>query len=48
GADALPDSWRAACRVLAGCALPQYAGTDLVRLAARLSHHSPDRKGTPP
>lgn len=37
GADALPDSWREACRTLAGCALPRLAGTDLTDLAARLA-----------
>ena len=33
GGAALPDSWRDACRTLAGCALPRLAGTDLVALA---------------
>ncbi|GAA3855047.1 ADP-ribosylglycohydrolase family protein [Streptomyces sedi] len=36
GAEALPASWRDACRSLAGCALPRLAGTDLVELAALL------------
>ncbi|MGA4842576.1 ADP-ribosylglycohydrolase family protein [Streptomyces sp. G45] len=36
-AAAIPDSWRAACRTLSGCALPRLAGTDLVALAARLA-----------
>ncbi|WP_018533142.1 MULTISPECIES: ADP-ribosylglycohydrolase family protein [unclassified Streptomyces] len=52
GADALPDTWRDACRTLAGCALPSLAGTDLMDLAARLadttSHpHSLSAEGTP-
>ncbi|WP_243744832.1 ADP-ribosylglycohydrolase family protein [Streptomyces hainanensis] len=37
GAAALPESWRAACRTLPGCALPRLAGTDLVDLAGRLA-----------
>ncbi|WP_049579862.1 ADP-ribosylglycohydrolase family protein [Streptomyces sp. SBT349] len=37
GADALPATWRDACRTLAGCALPRLAGTDLVALAERLA-----------
>ncbi|OEU97011.1 ADP-ribosylglycohydrolase family protein, partial [Streptomyces oceani] len=37
GVGELPDSWRTACRVLSGCALPRLAGTDLVELAAQLS-----------
>lgn len=37
GARALPGSWRDACRVLSGCALPRLAGTDLVDLAALLA-----------
>jgi ADP-ribosylglycohydrolase len=41
GADALPASWRDSCRVLAGCALPQFAGADLVDIAARLTADSP-------
>ncbi|UED87304.1 ADP-ribosylglycohydrolase family protein [Streptomyces profundus] len=36
GADALPTSWRDACRTLAGCALPQLAGVDLVEIADQL------------
>ncbi|MCT2594377.1 ADP-ribosylglycohydrolase family protein [Streptomyces sp. N2-109] len=36
GALDLPDSWRAACRSLSGCALPRLAGTDLVELAGML------------
>ncbi|GAA2288113.1 ADP-ribosylglycohydrolase family protein [Streptomyces kunmingensis] len=37
GAEALPQTWRQACRTLAGCALPHLAGTDLTDLAARLA-----------
>ncbi|MGY0487112.1 ADP-ribosylglycohydrolase family protein [Streptomyces sp. WG-D5] len=37
GADALPRTWRDACDTLAGCALPQLAGTELSALAARLA-----------
>lgn len=37
GAQALPRTWRDACRVLSGCALPRLAGTDLVELAGRLA-----------
>ncbi|WP_327292680.1 ADP-ribosylglycohydrolase family protein [Streptomyces sp. NBC_01198] len=41
GAEALPASWRAACRTLAGCALPRLAGLDLVELAGRLAGIEP-------
>lgn len=41
GADALPVSWREACRTLAGCALPRMAGVDLVELAGRLAGVEP-------
>ncbi|MEU9123841.1 ADP-ribosylglycohydrolase family protein [Streptomyces sp. NPDC048506] len=37
GAAALPRTWRDACRVLSGCALPRLAGTDLVELAGLLA-----------
>ncbi|MFF7200997.1 ADP-ribosylglycohydrolase family protein [Streptomyces sp. NPDC008141] len=37
GGDAVPASWRDACRTLAGCALPRLAGTDLVELAGLLA-----------
>ncbi|QHC21691.1 ADP-ribosylglycohydrolase family protein [Streptomyces sp. GS7] len=40
GAGALPRAWRDSCRVLAGCALPRLAGTDLVALAGRLAAHA--------
>ncbi|MFI6767635.1 ADP-ribosylglycohydrolase family protein [Streptomyces sp. NPDC050355] len=41
GARALPRTWRDACRVLSGCALPRLAGTDLVELAGRLAATAP-------
>ncbi|WUV78010.1 ADP-ribosylglycohydrolase family protein [Streptomyces sp. NBC_01477] len=41
GARSLPASWRAACRTLAGCALPRLAGLDLVELAGRLAAIEP-------
>jgi ADP-ribosylglycohydrolase len=41
GAKAVPASWRAACRTLAGCALPRLAGVDLVELAGRLAAIEP-------
>ena len=37
GARELPRTWRDACRVLSGCALPRLAGTDLVELAGLLA-----------
>ncbi|MFE0377523.1 ADP-ribosylglycohydrolase family protein [Streptomyces inhibens] len=37
GAPGLPRTWRDACRVLSGCALPRLAGTDLVELAGLLA-----------
>ncbi|WP_327655158.1 ADP-ribosylglycohydrolase family protein [Streptomyces sp. NBC_00483] len=37
GADALPHTWRDACDILAGCALPQLAGTQLTTVADRLA-----------
>ncbi|MFJ9177871.1 ADP-ribosylglycohydrolase family protein [Streptomyces sp. NPDC102360] len=37
GAQALPHTWRDACDILAGCALPQLAGTELTTLAGRLA-----------
>ncbi|MFD9907584.1 ADP-ribosylglycohydrolase family protein [Streptomyces sp. NPDC059063] len=45
---AIPDTWRATCRALSGCALPRLAGTDLVELAARLAGHPADTERTPP
>ncbi|MGA5418804.1 ADP-ribosylglycohydrolase family protein [Streptomyces lavendulocolor] len=38
GGDAVPATWRDACRTLAGCALPRLRGTDLVELAGQLAH----------
>ncbi|MFE7777402.1 ADP-ribosylglycohydrolase family protein [Streptomyces sp. NPDC057445] len=37
GGAAVPAAWRDACRILAGCALPRLAGTDLVELAGLLA-----------
>lgn len=37
GAAGLPATWRDACRILSGCALPQLAGADLVELARQLA-----------
>ncbi|MEU8544457.1 ADP-ribosylglycohydrolase family protein [Streptomyces sp. NPDC048717] len=37
GGSSIPATWREACRILAGCALPWLAGTDLVELAGRLA-----------
>ncbi|MGP3771598.1 ADP-ribosylglycohydrolase family protein [Streptomyces sp. SDT5-1] len=51
GAAALPDTWRNACDILAGCALPQLAGTRLTTLAGRLARatsNSPAVEGTSP
>ncbi|MBQ0864791.1 ADP-ribosylglycohydrolase family protein [Streptomyces sp. RK75] len=39
GCGAVPASWRDSCRQLSGCALPQFAGTDLVETARRLAAH---------
>ncbi|MFE6976696.1 ADP-ribosylglycohydrolase family protein [Streptomyces sp. NPDC057682] len=38
---AVPDGWREACRTLAGCALPRFAGTDLIELAGLLADTEP-------
>lgn len=46
-AAAIPESWRAACRTLSGCALPHLAGTDLVELAGQLSRAEPTEPTTP-
>lgn len=51
GAHALPRTWRDACRVLSGCALPRLAGTDLVELAgllARTELTAPEAAAAPP
>lgn len=37
GAAGLPATWRDACRILSGCALPRLAGADLVDLARQLA-----------
>jgi ADP-ribosylglycohydrolase len=37
GAESLPRTWRDACRILPGCALPRLTGTDLVTLADALA-----------
>ncbi|MFE2842882.1 ADP-ribosylglycohydrolase family protein [Streptomyces scopuliridis] len=52
GGGAFPESWREACRTLAGCALPRLAGTDLIGLAERLATmssptNSPSSEGIP-
>jgi ADP-ribosylglycohydrolase len=44
GAEAVPESWREACRTLSGCVLPHLTGTDLVELAGLLEAEQP----TPP
>ncbi|MGW1891950.1 ADP-ribosylglycohydrolase family protein [Streptomyces sp. NPDC002004] len=41
GGGALPAAWREACRILPGCTLPRFAGTDLVELAEHLAHTEP-------
>ncbi|MFF2849388.1 ADP-ribosylglycohydrolase family protein [Streptomyces sp. NPDC058001] len=45
GGDALPATWRAACRTLSGCALPRLTGTDLVELADHLTATEPTTPG---
>ncbi|MGW1627548.1 ADP-ribosylglycohydrolase family protein, partial [Streptomyces sp. NPDC002172] len=45
GGDAIPPSWRDACRILSGCALPRLTGTDLVELAELLEATQPARPG---
>ncbi|WP_206189605.1 ADP-ribosylglycohydrolase family protein, partial [Streptomyces griseoruber] len=45
GKDAIPGSWRDACRVLSGCALPRLTGTDLVELAELLEAAQPAPPG---
>ncbi|MFI0942995.1 ADP-ribosylglycohydrolase family protein [Streptomyces sp. NPDC021020] len=47
GARSLPAPWRAACRILAGCALPRLAGVDLMELAGRLAAIEPAVPTTP-
>ncbi|MEV5604760.1 ADP-ribosylglycohydrolase family protein [Streptomyces sp. NPDC052299] len=41
----VPDGWRETCRTLAGCALPRFAGTDLVELAGLLAATEPAPAG---
>ncbi|WLQ43632.1 ADP-ribosylglycohydrolase family protein [Streptomyces laculatispora] len=41
----VPDGWREACRTLAGCALPRFAGTDLMELAGLLADTEPAPRG---
>ncbi|WP_416978494.1 ADP-ribosylglycohydrolase family protein [Streptomyces sp. T028] len=45
GKDAIPASWRDACRVLSGCALPRLTDTDLVELAELLEATQPAPPG---
>ena len=45
GGRSVPATWRAACRTLAGCALPRLAGTDLVELAGLLAATEPTTPG---
>ncbi|MFF7008541.1 ADP-ribosylglycohydrolase family protein [Streptomyces fimicarius] len=42
---AVPAGWREACRMLAGCALPRLAGTDLIELAGLLAATEPATPG---
>lgn len=44
-AAAVPGGWRETCRTLAGCALPRFAGTDLVELAGLLAATEPAPRG---
>ncbi|MGQ4490693.1 ADP-ribosylglycohydrolase family protein [Streptomyces sp. SAS_281] len=41
----VPDGWRETCRTLAGCALPRFAGTDLLELAGLLADTEPAPMG---
>ncbi|MFJ1650845.1 ADP-ribosylglycohydrolase family protein [Streptomyces sp. NPDC088337] len=45
GGEAIPASWREACRTLSGCVLPRLTGTDLVELAGLLEAAQPPRPG---
>ncbi|MFJ6081976.1 ADP-ribosylglycohydrolase family protein [Streptomyces sp. NPDC092369] len=45
GGDAIPATWRDACRTLSGCALPRLTGTDLVELAGLLEAAQPAPPG---
>ncbi|MFF7337018.1 ADP-ribosylglycohydrolase family protein [Streptomyces sp. NPDC008163] len=41
----VPDGWRETCRTLAGCALPRFAGIDLLELAGLLAATEPAPMG---
>ncbi|MGW3506212.1 ADP-ribosylglycohydrolase family protein [Streptomyces sp. NPDC000994] len=45
GGEAIPESWREACRTLSGCVLPRLTGTDLVELAELLEAAQPAPPG---
>ncbi|MFF4778198.1 ADP-ribosylglycohydrolase family protein [Microtetraspora fusca] len=45
GYEALPRAWREAARPLAGCCLPELAGTDLLDVARTLASGGPKRSG---
>lgn len=45
GGQAIPATWRDACRTLSGCALPRLTGTDLVELAELLEATQPAPPG---
>ncbi|MGV9991632.1 ADP-ribosylglycohydrolase family protein [Streptomyces sp. NPDC003374] len=45
GGEAVPASWREACRTLSGCVLPRLTGTDLVELAGLLEAARPAAPG---
>ncbi|MGW4323989.1 ADP-ribosylglycohydrolase family protein [Streptomyces sp. NPDC004684] len=45
GGEAVPASWREACRTLSGCVLPRLTGTDLVELAGLLEAARPAQPG---
>lgn len=45
GGEAVPASWREACRTLSGCVLPRLTGTDLVELAGLLEAARPAPPG---
>ncbi|MEV7126319.1 ADP-ribosylglycohydrolase family protein [Streptomyces sp. NPDC093260] len=45
GGEAVPASWREACRTLSGCVLPRLTGTDLVELAGLLEAARPAPSG---
>ncbi|GAA2988893.1 hypothetical protein Sfulv_13150 [Streptomyces fulvorobeus] len=45
GSATVPAGWREACRTLAGCALPRFAGTDLIELAGLLADTEPATPG---